>query len=203
MLPAMGTSSRGRAMGLLTADGEDPAAAIDVVFPEIYDELRAIARRQLARESGNATLNATAVVHEVYMLLVDQTRVTSRGRAYFFAAAARAMRCVLVDAARRRKALKRGGGADPITLVDHQVAVDGFAAELLDLDEALDRLAREHPRPARVVEHRFFGGLSSEETAEALGVSKRTVKYDWALARAWLHRALGPDGAGSEIAPED
>lgn len=189
----MGTSSREQTTALLIGGEGDPAETIDAVFPLVYEELRVMARRQVAREARNETLNTTALVHEAYVRLVDQTRVTNRGRAYFFAAAARAMRRVLVDAARRRKAQKRGGDADPVTLREHHPTVDGFAAELMDLDEALDRLAEEHPRPAKVVEFRYFGGLSVEETAEALGVSMRTVKYDWSLARAWLHRELSPE----------
>ena len=128
------------------------------------------------------------------MRLVDDSRVTSRGRAYFFAAAARAMRQVLIDAARRRGAAKRGGGA-PLVMVElEDERVDAYATELLDLDRALEDLGRRNPRHMQVVECRFFGGMSVEETAEALGVSERTIKADWALARAWLFQAL--DRAG-------
>jgi RNA polymerase sigma factor (TIGR02999 family) len=129
-------------------------------------------------------------VHEAYLKLVDQTQVPLKSRGYFFAAAARAMRQVLVDAARRRGRLKRGGGEVPLDLEDFQVSVDDFAAEMRDLDEALGRLAGLFPRQARVVECRFFGGLSVEETAEALELAPRTVKRDWSLARAWLYREL-------------
>ncbi len=177
----------------LSLDGEE--VTIDSLMPVVYDELRVIARRHLARESRSLTLDTTALVHEAYMRLVDQTSVTRKGRAYFFAAAAQAVRRVLVDAARRRTALKRGGGDDPVTLDADRVAVDGFAVELLDLDDALEKLAAEHPRPAKVIELRYFGGLSLVETAEALDVSARTVKYDAALARAWLSRALGAQEA--------
>lgn len=155
-----------------------------------YEELRRLAHRQLAMEGGSATLHTTELVHEAYLRLADDRRVGSRGRAYFFGAAARAMRRVLVDAARRRTAAKRGGGLAVVTLGDADVAVDGYASELLDLDRALDALEREDPRLARVVELRYFGGRSVEETAADLGVSERTVKGDWALARAWLHDAL-------------
>jgi RNA polymerase sigma-70 factor, ECF subfamily len=189
-------SSRSHATALLaTADSGD-GAALERLVPLLYDELRAMAHRQLVRERRNDTLQTTALVHEAYLKLVDDTRVTRRGRAYFFAAAARAMRQVLVDYARRRNAEKRGGGARLLSLDEDQVAVDEFAGELLDLDRALAQLAELNPRHARVVECRFFAGMSVEETAEALDLSPRTVKYDWALARAWLFDALGGDERG-------
>ncbi|NBC16036.1 MAG: sigma-70 family RNA polymerase sigma factor [Bacteroidetes bacterium] len=164
---------------------------IDRLLPVVYRELREMAHRQLLGERASHTLNTTALVHEAYLKLVDQTMVTEKGRAYFFAAAARSMRQILVDHARRRKAMKRGGGQIPLNLDDQQIAVDAFAAEMVDLDEALERLAALNPRHARVVECRFFGGLTVKETAKALDVSPRTVKYDWALAKAWLYDALG------------
>ena len=160
------------------------------LLPLVYDELRQIARRHLAREWRQQTLNTTGLVHEAYLKLVDHARVPLQSRAYFFAAVARAMRQVLVDAARRRGRLKRGDGEAPLNLENVQVAVDDFAAELRDLDEALERLTTLFPRQARVVECRFFGGLSVEETGEALELAPRTVKRDWALARAWLYREL-------------
>ena len=135
-------------------------------------------------------MQTTGLVHEAYLKLVDQTRVPKNGRAYFFGAAARAMRQVLVDAARHRKRLKRGGGQRPLTLDENVLGIDGFAAEVLDLEEALENLAVEFPRQAEVVECRFYGGLSVGETAGVLEVSPRTVKGDWALARAWLFAAL-------------
>jgi RNA polymerase sigma-70 factor, ECF subfamily len=190
-------SSRSDATALLaTADSGD-GAALDRLVPLLYDELRVMAHRQLARERRNETLQTTALVHEAYLRLVDDSRVTRRGRAYFFAAAARAMRQVLVDHARRRNAEKRGGGARALSLDEEQIAVDEFAAELLDLDRALEQLATLNPRHARVVECRFFAGMSVEETAESLGVSPRTVKYDWTLARAWLFDALGGEEHGA------
>jgi RNA polymerase sigma-70 factor, ECF subfamily len=175
---------------LITADSGE-GGVLEQLVPLLYDELCALAHRHLARERGNDTLQTTALVHEAYLKLVDDTAVTRRGRAYFFAAAARAMRQVLVDHARRRNAGKRGGGARILSLDEGQVAVDDFAGELLDLDLALEQLAELNPRHARVVECRFFAGMSVEETAQALDVSPRTVKYDWALARAWLFDALG------------
>ena len=160
------------------------------LLPLVYDELRQMARRQLAREYRQHTLNTTGLVHEAYLKLVDPASAPVKTRSYFFAAAARAMRQVLVDAARRRTRIKRGNGDVPLNLDDFEVSVDGFAAELRDLDDALQRLTALFPRQARVVECRFFGGLSVEETAEALDLAPRTVKRDWSVARAWLYREL-------------
>jgi RNA polymerase sigma factor (TIGR02999 family) len=164
--------------------------SLDRLVPLLYEELKRVAHRQLRREAPGQTLRTTDLVHEAYLRLVDQTQLTQRGRAYFFAGAARAMRQVLIDRARRRRAAKRGGGASDVDIDRATIAVDAFAERLLDLDAALEELARLSPRQARVLECRYFGGLSVEETAEALEVSARTVKYDWALARAWLYRVL-------------
>jgi len=163
---------------------------LDDLVPLIFDELRAMARRQLSRQHERYTLQTTELVHEAYLRLVGDAGVTRRGRAYFYAAAARAMRQVLVDAARRRNTLKRGSGAVALSLDERTGDVDAYAHELVDLDAALHELERRNPRFARVVECRFFGGMSVEDTAEALGVSPRTVKSDWAMARAWLYDAL-------------
>jgi RNA polymerase sigma-70 factor, ECF subfamily len=184
------SSARDAVTAALTADGRDGRAVFDQLLPLVYDELRRVAHRHLARERRQRTLSTTGLVHEAYLKLVDQTQVPVKSRAYFFAAAARAMRQVLVDGARRRGRLKRGAGEAPLNLDDFQVSVDDFAAELRDLDEALERLAALFPRQARVVECRFFAGLSVEETAEALDLAPRTVKRDWSLARAWLYREL-------------
>lgn len=181
---------RDRTTALLEPGTEGDPARLDALLPLVYDELRGLAHRQLAGERAGHTLQTTALVHEAYVRLVDETRVTRKGRAYFFGAAAQAMRQVLVEHARRHAAKKRGGGARPVSLDAATLAVDEIADELLDLDRALEELAVRNPRHARVVECRFFGGLSVEETADALDVSPRTVKYDWALARAWLHDAL-------------
>jgi RNA polymerase sigma factor (TIGR02999 family) len=178
------------------ASGElGPDRLLDDLVPLVYDELRAMARRQLARESDQLTLDTTALVHEAYLKLVDQTHAPWESRRYFFGAAARAMRQVLVDLARRRRSLKRGSGQRPVSFDREQLATSDFSLEelavhILDLDEALGRLEAELPRPARVVECRYFAGLSVEETAMTLNVSERTVKGDWALARAWLRRTL-------------
>ena len=163
---------------------------LDRLMPMVYDDLRLLARRQLAKEHGAITLQTTGLVHEAYLKLVDQSRVSGRGRAYFFGAAARAMRQVLVDAARRRNRLKRGAGQRPLTLEETLVKAGGFAVEILELEDALQRFALEYPRQARVVECRFYGGLTVKETADALEVSERTVKGDWALAKAWLFKAM-------------
>jgi RNA polymerase sigma-70 factor, ECF subfamily len=181
---------RSRVTRLLETAGDEDASNVDLLVPLVYDELRATAHRQLIREARDHTLQTTALVHEAYLKLAGDTDVAVRGRAYFFAAAARAMRQVLVDHARSRMAAKRGGGAVVRTLED-EVAVDGYAAELLDLHDALERLHRHSPRQVKVVEHRYFAGLSVQETAAVLGVSPRTVESDWAMARAWLFEALG------------
>lgn len=177
-----------------TAEGGDEHA-LDQLIPLVYDELRALAHRRLVDERRHDSLQTTALVHEVYLRLVDDTRVTQRGRAYFFAAVSRAMRQILVDRARRRLAVKRGEGVELVSLDDDQAAVDAYAAELVDLDDALSRLAERSARHARVVELRYFAGLSVDQTAEVLGVSPRTVKSDWAMARAWLFSELGPQNS--------
>ncbi len=163
-----------------------------VLWSRVYDELRRVARRQL--RGGGDTLQATALVHEAYMRLTGDERVSSRGRAYFFGAAAQAMRQILVDHARMRARAKRGGGEKPLTLQTGDAGVDSLATDLLDLHRALKALEDLNPRQARVVECRFFAGLDVNETAEALAVSPRTVKRDWMLARAWLFRELRASG---------
>ncbi|MCH9648879.1 MAG: sigma-70 family RNA polymerase sigma factor [Deltaproteobacteria bacterium] len=170
--------------------GASGAEVTDQLVPFVYEELRKMARRQLAGERHQQTLNTTGLVHEAYLKLVDHTQVSERGRSYFFAAAACAMRQVLVDAARRRNRLKRGAGLRPEPLEEARLELEGFTARVLHLEEALEALAAEFPRQAQVVECRFFGGLTVVETSQALDISPRTVKGDWALARAWLFRAL-------------
>ena len=174
---------------LLQASGGDPTA-IDRLFPLVYDELRRIAHRALQRERSDHTLGTTGVVHEAYLKMVDQTRVGWRDRAHFFAVAALAMRRILVDYARRHRRAKRGGGARAVTLDEGMVSLDERAENLVALDEALTRLGELNPRLSRIVECRFFGGLTEEEIAEALGVTTRTVKRDWAKARGWLYQEL-------------
>ena len=159
------------------------------LFPLVYDSLRRIAHRALQVERSDHTLGTTGLVHEAYLKLVDQTRIQYRDRAHFFAIAARAMRQILVDYARHHRARKRGGGR-AANLDQGEVALDQRAEILLALDEALDRLASLDPRLGQVVECRFFGGLSEEETAEVVGVTTRTVRRDWTKAKGWLREQL-------------
>lgn len=178
--------------GLLLAWGRGDSSAADQLMPAVYEELRHQAERAMRREGSEHTLQPTALVHESYLRLVDQRRVAWRNRAHFFAIASTVMRRILVDHARARLTAKRGGGAAPITLAGVADGDGAGAAEvdLLALHDALDRLASLDPEQARLVELRYFGGLTIEETADALGVSPATVKREWALARAWLRREL-------------
>lgn len=169
-------------------DGDQ--AALDALIPLVYDEMRRIAANYLRGELPGHTLQPTALAHEAYFRLIDQRSVTWQNRAHFLALAAQAMRRILADHARRRGALKRGGGAARISVDDADVAADERAVDIQELDTALEDLARLEPRQSRVVELRFFGGLSIEECAEVLGVSQATVKRDWLVARAWLYRKL-------------
>jgi RNA polymerase sigma factor (TIGR02999 family) len=169
--------------------------AVDALLPLVYEQLRAVAHRRLMAGPG-AGLDTTDLVHEAYLKLFDQTRLSVHDRKHFFAVAAMAMRQVLVDQARRRAAHKRGGGAPHVELESAQVSVESSAEEILSLDEALRRLSSVDDRLGRVVELRFFGGLSVEEVAEVLEVDPRTVKRDWRKARALLYRDLAaPDSA--------
>lgn len=185
-----GPAARNTRFEVLDTSGSADAVSLDELLPLVYDELRQLAHGQLDGEERHDGIHTTDLVHETYLRLAGDERVVRQGRAYFFGAAARAMRQVLVDAARRRRAAKRGGGADVVTLDDDTVAVGAYADELLALDAALRELEVHNPRQARVVECRYFGGLGVEETAAALDVSPRTVKSDWALARAWLFDEL-------------
>ena len=164
--------------------------AVDQLMPLIYEQLQAMAKRQLRGERPDHTLNSTALVHEAYLKLVDQTRVSWQNRAHFFAVAAQAMRRILVNYANRRLAAKRGGGQIIATFSDDELVRETRAEELVALDAALEELAQLDERRCRVVELRFFAGLTQEETAEVLGVSVPTVRRDWRLARAWLGRHL-------------
>ena len=176
---------------LLQADGLDAGPApLDLLLPLVYDELREMAGRRLRREGGDITISPTEIVHEAYLRLGDTSGVTARGRAYFFAAAAQAMRRIIVDHARRRGRQKRGGGERAVTLDEALVLTTGAESEVLDLEEGLTALAAIAGRAARVVECRFYGGLSIDETALALGTTTRTVNRDWQFARAWLHDHL-------------
>lgn len=164
--------------------------AFERLLPLVYEELRRMAQHQLRRERADHTLCTTELVHEAYMKLVDQTRTQWRNRAQFYAVAAQAMRRILVDYARTRNAEKRGGGQRDLLLDEVGELSVTRAEELIVLDEALDRLASFDKRQSRIVECRFFAGLTIEETAEALGISPTTVKQDWSLARAWLFREM-------------
>jgi RNA polymerase sigma factor (TIGR02999 family) len=168
----------------------DRAAAAAKLMPLVYDEFRALAARHLRRERANHTLQPTALVHEAYLKLIDQTRVDWQGRTHFFAVGAQAIRRILVDHARQKKRQKRGGGAGRVALDESVALAPQREEEILALDEALERLTKLDKRQAQVVEMRFFAGMSVEEVAEVLGVSKRTVEGDWTMARAWLMREL-------------
>jgi RNA polymerase sigma factor (TIGR02999 family) len=164
--------------------------SLDRLLPLVYEELRAMAHRQLAARDRAGTLQTTALVHEAYLKLVDQSRADWRDRAHFLAVASIAMRHVLVDRAKARVALKRGRGFRRITFDEREISVDDQPDALVQLDEALERLSEVGPRLVRVVECRFFGGLTEDEIAEALGLTVRTVQRDWAKARMMLRRAL-------------
>ena len=169
-------------------DGQ--AGAVDELLPLVYDQLRAVARGQLARERPGHTLQATALIHEAWLKLGDVGDAAPQDRAHFLALAARAMRQILVDHARRKKAGKRGGDWGRVTLDAALGHLQRDEVDVLDVDEALERLAAFDPRRARVVELRYFGGLTMPEIAEALGVSQRTAEGDWFVARAWLRKEL-------------
>ena len=174
---------------LLVAAEAGTPGALDRVLPIVYDELKVLAASYLRSESAGHTLQTTGLVHEAYVRLVGQRQTTWQNRSHFFGIAAQAMRQILVDHARRRRALKRGGGK-AVTLDDDAAASDADLDEILSIDEALQRLAALDPRQVRIVELRYFAGLSIEDTAESLGISPATVKRDWLSAKAWLQREL-------------
>jgi len=169
--------------------------AMDQLMPLVYEQLRRIAHRQLRAEAAGHTLSTTGLVHEAYLRLVDQTRAQWQDRAHFFAVAATTMRRVLIEYARRANAARRGGGVNGqkstrISLEDVEIPVTERAGVLIDLDEALQRLARVDARLAQIVECRFFAGLTESETAVALSISQRTVAREWVVAKAWLLEEL-------------
>lgn len=175
---------------LLEAWSRGDPAALDSLIPIVYADLRKVAGRRLRSERQGHTLSATALVHETYLRLMGQQPSQLQNRSHFLAVASEQMRRILVDHARRRGASKRGGGTLQLAL-DAAIAEDASPdLDLLAVDEALSELARLDPRQARVIEMRFFGGLSIEETASVLGISRATVERDWGLARAWLYRRL-------------
>jgi RNA polymerase sigma factor (TIGR02999 family) len=177
-----------------TAPPLAPAAA-EALFPELYEELRRIAHRQLGAERTGHTLSTTALVHEAYVKLADQTRARFHNRSHFLAVASQAMRRILVGYARKVRADKRGGRWQRLDFDRADIPVDDRAEALVALDGAMERLAELNPRLSRVVECRFFGGMTEEEVAAALGVADRTVRRDWIKAKGWLMRELkGADG---------
>ena len=173
------------------------AGAAERLMPLVYEELRRLARSYLRRERPDHTLQPTALVNEAYLKLVDQNSVSWQDRHHFFGIAARMMRRVLVDHARSHAAEKRGGGLGRVSLDDANAAAGVRALELVELDDALQRLAEVFPRKAEVVELRFFGGFKVEETARILGVSDKTVMREWESAKLWLYREM--DGGGAEV----
>jgi RNA polymerase sigma-70 factor (ECF subfamily) len=183
------TPPSGEVSRLLLAWSNGDRGALDRLMPIVYEELRHLAQRYMKRERLGHSLQTTALVNEAYLRLVDCKRMRWQDRAHFFAVSAQLMRRILVDHARRRN-LKRGAGVPHVSLEDAAVIGSDRAADLVALDDALDALTRLDPRKAQVVELRFFGGLSVEETAEVLKVSSVTVMRDWSTAKAWVYREM-------------
>jgi RNA polymerase sigma factor (TIGR02999 family) len=183
---------------LLLASRAGESGALDRLMPLMYDELHAMAQARLRAERANHALQATALVNEAWLKLVQQRAQNWANRAHFLAIAATLMRRILVNHAEARRAEKRGGGTPPITLHETAAVLETRAADLLDVDAALKRFAELDPEKARLVELRFFAGLTDEEAAQVLGVSTRTVERHWRLARAWLRRELSPGRSAAE-----
>jgi RNA polymerase sigma-70 factor, ECF subfamily len=184
-----GDTSAGDISGLLRAWSDGDQSALGRLAPIVYDELHRLARRYMRHERPGHSLQTSALVNEAYLRLVDYERMEWQNRAHFFAVSAQLMRRILVDHARRHN-LKRGGGVEHVALEEAAVVGGGQGPDLVALDDAMNALARIDPRKVQVVEMRFFGGLSVEETAEVLKISAITVKRDWRAARAWLYREL-------------
>ena len=192
---------------LVQRAGEGDEKAASELMPVVYDELRRLAGAYMRRERPGQTIQPTALVHEAYLRLLRDKKQDWKGRTHFLAIAATSMRQILVERARAKRAEKRGGSKDPITLDEATLADDGQPLELMVIDEALNKLSEFDPQQARIVELRFFGGLTIDETAHALGVSPATVKRGWTLAKAWLRRevrGVGPEEqeAGAEESGE-
>ncbi len=185
----MAVHSQKEVTRLLVGWGNGDQAALDELIPLVHGELRRLAGRYMRRESQDHTLQASALVNEAYLRLVDQKSVQWQNRAHFFGVAAQLMRRILVDHARSRSRVKRGGGAQMVSLAE-QAVLSNEVAEVIALDEALKRLAELDPRKNQIVEMKFFGGLTNEEVAEVLKVTSRTVEREWRRAKAWLHRAI-------------
>jgi RNA polymerase sigma-70 factor, ECF subfamily len=176
--------------GLLQQLGDGDREAGSRLLPILYRELRRLAAHYLRQERSGQTIQPTELVHEAYLRLIGQERVSWEGRSHFMAMAAISMRRILVERARRKLTEKRGGGGEKLSLDDLELLAPQKSGQLLALDEALDRLAKRSPRQSRVVELRFFAGLNFDEIAKMERLSPRTVKYDWNAARAWLHREI-------------
>ncbi len=172
---------------ILAAIEEGDVRAVDELFPLVYQELRQLAAQRLGKEAPGQTLQATALVHEAYLRLVGGEEQKWSGRGHFFSAAAEAMRRILIENARRKQSLKHGGGRKRIRLDDADLAIEGASAELIALDEALERLAEKDRMKAELVKLRYFAGLTGEQAAEVLGISHSTADEHWAYAKAWLH----------------
>lgn len=178
---------------LLLAWGKGDEEAFDRLMPLVYDEMRKIARRYMSRQRPDHTLQTTALVNEAYLRLIDSSKVQWQNRAHFYAISAQLMRRILVDFARARTNQKRGGGAQKVVLDEALTLTSEPGADLIALDDALNELAKLDRRQSQIVELRYFGGLSEDETAEILDISARTVRRDWSLARAWLYRQLNQE----------
>jgi RNA polymerase sigma-70 factor (ECF subfamily) len=178
---------------LLLAWGNGNEAALEKLMPLVYEELRRLAHQYMRRERPGHTLQTTALVNEVYFRLIDQKRMHLQNRAHFLAIAAQLMRRILVDHARSHQYAKRGGGAHKVSLDEGAIVAEEQAADLIALDDALLSLAAIDERKSRIVELRFFGGLSVEETAETLKTSTRTVMREWSMAKAWLYHTINHD----------
>ena len=183
---------------LLIRWGNGDALALDKLLPLVYEELRVMARQHLRKEHPGQTLQTTDLVHEAYLKLVNQRRVHWQNRAHFYAIAAQLMRRILVDRARKRKRGKHGGGAARVSLSDGNLIAPDPLFDFVAFDEALSELSRLDERKAKIVELRFFGGLSVDETADFLNISAVTVMRDWRMAKTWLHKALNPNSALTE-----
>lgn len=191
---SMTTGSADNLTGLLIEWGQGNKAALDKLTPLVYEEIRRIAHRYMQSEREGHTLQTTALVNEAYLRLADQQKIEWQNRAHFFAVTAKVMRHILIDHARRRHYAKRGGEAHQVALEEGVSMSQPRAAELVALDEALNELARLDPRKSQVVELRYFGGLSLEETAKVLEVAPITVRRDWRAAKAWLYRRMMDEG---------
>ena len=187
------TRSADNITDLLVGYGRGDKGALDKLMPIVYDELRRQAARYLKREQAGHSLQTTALIHEAYLRLVDQHNVQWQNRAHFFGIAAQMMRRILVDHARTKKRAKRGGSDIRVSLTGAGVSIKAKDMDVVALDEALNRLAELDEQQSRVVELRFFSGLTVAETAAVMGISPATVKRDWSMARAWLHRELSGD----------